>query len=164
MNRAAVITTVVLTGGLLLWYFVIQNPQNFFPNQNPQLPTATPQNKDEIYDIASPKEITVFLNEQSNSNESGTATLTEVDDQTLVTLTLTGALQGVSQPAHIHEGSCPNVGEIIYPLSQIVNGRSETMIEATLEQILNQLPLAINVHRSTSQSNIYVACGNLQTK
>ena len=66
------------------------------------------------------------------------------------------------QPAHIHAGACPKPGAIVYPLNDVVNGFSETMIDVDIQTIRSQFPLAVNVHKSASQSAIYVACGNLQ--
>jgi len=47
------------------------------------------------------------LQPQNNSGESGTATLTKAgDNQTKVVLEVQGAPAGVSQPVHIHKGTC----------------------------------------------------------
>jgi len=107
------------------------------------------------------KEITVVLSEQNGSGESGTATLMEVDGKVKVTFNLTGATEGVTQPAHIHMGSCPDVGAVKYPLTSPVNGVSETMLDLTLDQIKSELPLGINVHKSETEVNAYVSCGDI---
>ena len=107
------------------------------------------------------RSIVVALSAQNDSGMSGTATLTEMDGSTVVKTNLTGAPQGVSQPAHIHIGSCENIGEVAYPLESPVNGVSETTLSASLETILGKLPLALNVHKSAEEVSVYVACGNL---
>lgn len=109
----------------------------------------------------SPKTVSLSLLQLGGSGESGTATLKEVGGKVEVTLELSGAPSGVSQPAHIHKGACPGVGEVLYPLSSPKDGKSETTLNTTLETLMGQLPLAINVHKSTAQSNIYVSCGDL---
>lgn len=111
--------------------------------------------------LSEEKSVTIDLDEQNSSDESGEATLTDVGGQTRVEITLDGASATSSQPAHIHIGSCPNPGAIKYPLVNVVNGRSETMLNISLAALLKQMPLAVNVHKSVAQSNIYVACGNL---
>jgi len=106
--------------------------------------------------------VNVVLSEQNESGELGTATLAEVDGQVVVTLNLTGFEEEVEQPAHIHLGSCPDVGAVSYGLTNVVNGVSETTLNVTLEQLKNEQPLAINVHESADNPQNYVSCGNLE--
>jgi len=104
---------------------------------------------------------TILLSEQNESSESGTAVLTEKDGKVVVTLNMTGAPATVSQPAHIHKGACPDVGAVAYPLTNVVNGVSETTLDVTLQQLASEQPLGINVHKSTPEVKVYVSCGDL---
>lgn len=108
-------------------------------------------------------QMTVTLAEENKSGESGTATLKEENGKVTVTLALTGFVAGVSQPAHIHIGDCPGVGKVVYPLTNVVDGQSTTMVNTTLADLKKQLPLAINVHKSAAQVSVYTACGSLGT-
>lgn len=103
----------------------------------------------------------VNLSEQNDSGEYGTATLREEGGKVKVTLSISGAPQDVTQPAHIHMGSCPEVGAVKYPLTFPINGTSETTLDTTLDQLKSQLPLSINVHKSAEEAKMYVACGDL---
>ena len=105
--------------------------------------------------------IVFALNAQNNSGMSGEATLTAMDGSTLVELELTGAPSGITQPAHIHTGSCANIGGVVYPLTFPVDGASETTLDVSLDALLTQLPLALNVHKSAEEASVYVACGDL---
>lgn len=105
-------------------------------------------------------EIIVNLREQNNSTQSGRAILREENGQVIVVLSMENA-PATEQPAHIHVGSCPEPGAIRYPLSNVVDGRSETTIGTTLEQLKAAGPLAINVHESPETLEVYVACGDL---
>lgn len=107
---------------------------------------------------------TVALAAQNNSKETGTATLREVNGKVVVTLNVTGEPKGAVQPAHIHLGACPNPGAIKYPLTNVVDGKSETALNVTMDKLRGELPLAVNVHKSASQSKVYVSCGNLPTQ
>jgi Cu/Zn superoxide dismutase len=107
------------------------------------------------------KEVTVTLDALNNSGESGTATLTEVDGKTVVTLDLTGAPKGITQPAHIHVGECPGVGAVKYNLTFPKDGKSETTLDVNLETIMSSVPLAINIHKSANDAKTYVACGEI---
>ncbi len=106
-------------------------------------------------------ERTIKLNPQNGSGESGSAVLSEKDGKVTVTLDLTGAPLDVSQPAHIHSGSCPDVGAVAYPLTNVVNGKSVTVLDTTFAKLDAKLPLAINVHKSVAESTNYVSCGDL---
>jgi plastocyanin len=64
-------------------------------------------------------------------------------------------------PAHLHTGACPQSGAIAYALNPVVNGRSETMLEVGIEDILKGMPLSLNMHKSASD-HAPVACGNVE--
>lgn len=107
-------------------------------------------------------QITVNLSAQNGSGQSGTATLVETNGKSVtVTFNLTGAPKDISQPAHIHMGTCAKLGAIKYPLTNVINGKSTTTLDVNFGQLKSDLPLAINVHKSTIQSNVYVSCANL---
>ncbi len=108
-----------------------------------------------------PGAVTVVLDPQNASGESGTATLKEVDGKVAVNLNLTGFVDGVSQPAHIHVGACPGVGAVKYPLSNVTNGQSLSYLDVSMDQLKSELPLAINVHKSAAEAKVYTACGPL---
>lgn len=106
-------------------------------------------------------EIVVALQEQNGSGESGTATITEVEGRVRVVLSLTGAPEGVVQPAHIHVNSCADIGGVQYPLTFPMNGSSETMLEVSMAELRAGLPLSVNVHKSVAEASVFVACGDI---
>ncbi|MCC6630356.1 MAG: hypothetical protein IT340_23485 [Chloroflexi bacterium] len=113
--------------------------------------------------VAAQAPVTITLNPQSNSGITGTAVLTPQGTQTRVLLTIKGGPAGVSHPAHIHTGTCANLNpRPAYPLSNVQNGTSETLVNASLQQIMASQH-AINVHKSPQEASIYVACGDLPT-
>lgn len=105
--------------------------------------------------------MTSDLSELNDSGVSGTVTLTPMENQTKVTINLTGAPEGGVHPAHIHKGTCDNLGAPTYPLNDIRNGTSETTIDATVEAITSEAH-AVNVHKSPEELSSYVACGEIQ--
>lgn len=110
---------------------------------------------------AGPETLVFSLSAQNNSGESGTATIMPISDtQSKVSVTLTGAPAG-EQPAHIHIGACPTPGGVKYPLTNVVNGASETVLDVTVAALKAQAPLALNVHKSTAEVSVFVSCGNL---
>ena len=103
-------------------------------------------------------EVMVELAEQSDSGQSGTASLTPTGDgQTTVALEVSNA-PGDPQPAHIHSGTCEELGEVVYPLENVQDGTSETTVDVSLEE-LQEGEFAINVHESEQNISTYVACG-----
>jgi plastocyanin len=78
-------------------------------------------------------------------------------------------------PAHIHSGTCDNLGDIVAPLSDVTEltagesfgvptavlvKESETAVALPLGDIL-AAPHAINVHESAEAIQNYIACGDI---
>lgn len=105
---------------------------------------------------------TFKLTAQSSSKQDGTATFEEVGSRVKVTLAL-GAATTSAEPAHIHLGSCPSPGEVKYPLTNVVMGKSETTLPAgvTMASLKELGKVSINVHKSATELKTYVSCGNL---
>ncbi|MDO8496139.1 MAG: cupredoxin domain-containing protein [bacterium] len=135
-------------------YVVTKNRAKVMVSPSPT-PTESPSTMKMV------KRVTVKLNAQNSSKQSGEAVLTEIDGKVKVELQLAAGASEVAQPAHIHVGSCPKPGEVKYPLTSVVNGSSETMLDVSLNDLTLGLPLAINVHKSSTEPSVYVACGDL---
>lgn len=122
-------------------------------------------NKIEIKgDVKIDDELVFNFTAQNNSGVSGMATVEDEDGKIKVALKTKSSILDLltpAQPAHIHLGSCANIGGIKYPLNSVVDGKSETMINASLAQLKAELPLAINVHKSAEEVNVYIACTDL---
>lgn len=151
-----VLGVVVISGGYLLW----RANTEVAPGGGP-LSTST------IFgtstDGESRRTVTVRLDPQNDSDESGLATLVDMgNSKTKVTLEMENAPSGVKQPAHIHAGTCRNIGEIVHSLFPLENGSSETTIDASLDAILEGLPMAINVHKSADEQTVYYSCGDIK--
>ena len=77
-------------------------------------------------------------------------------------------------PAHIHAGSCAELGDVVVPLTDIAAREGEqrgsgsghpvkgshTQVEMTLDEILDG-EHAINVHLSADEIGTYIACGDI---
>jgi hypothetical protein len=96
-----------------------------------------------------------------DATQPGTVTLTPAGNQTRVTIAVTAA--GPSQPAHIHAGGCPAVGAVVFPLTNVANGASETTVNATLDTI-QATQHSINIHRSPTEAGVYTACVNIPVR
>jgi LPXTG-motif cell wall-anchored protein len=107
--------------------------------------------------------ITIPLAQQGGSGVAGTATLTDLgggQTQVIVRVSV-GSGGSANMPAHLHDGTCANLNPAPkYPLNNVANGTSTSVVSATLPQILGS-PMALNVHKSPTEVSVYVACGNV---
>jgi len=105
--------------------------------------------------------ITVKLEAQNNSGQTGTATLMPEGDKTKVVILLSNAPSGIAQPAHIHLGQCDNLDKAPkWKLESVKDGSSTTVVPASLDTILKD-KVAINIHKSAAEAQVYVSCGNI---
>jgi hypothetical protein len=105
--------------------------------------------------------ITVQLEAQNKSGQTGTATLTPQGDKTKVVILLSNTPAGVAQPAHIHLGRCDKLDAAPkWKLEPVKDGQSTTVVPVSLDTILND-KTAINIHKSAQEIQVYVSCGNI---
>lgn len=105
---------------------------------------------------------TIVLEQTGVSGQSGTAVFQGDGDNTKVTVSMIGKAFTSPQPSHIHVGKCPNPGVVKYPLNNVVNGKAETVLSVSIEDLFADLPLAVNVHESAEKASVYTACGDLK--
>jgi len=113
----------------------------------------------------SAREVVLNMMEQNESGQSGTVTFMEMEEGTAVVIELDNSPADVEQPAHFHAGSCADLDpEPLAPLQDVVNGVSENLIGATIDEVFEisaQAGLAINVHKSYDEVEVYVSCGDI---
>ena len=107
------------------------------------------------------KDIVVSMGTLNNSGQAGKATFSDMDGKTKVVVEISGSIAGVPQPSHIHMGTSLMPGSIVYPLSAVVNGKAETILDVSLEMLGTKLPLAIMVHKSKDEAKIFVSGGDI---
>lgn len=111
--------------------------------------------------VAATSTLTVNLSAQNASGENGTATLTQMGADVKVVIAIKGGPATTPQPAHIHDGTCANLKGVVYPLTNVVGGKSTTTVKGvTIDKLLGGT-YAINVHESASNLGKYVSCGNI---
>jgi hypothetical protein len=95
------------------------------------------------------------------SNEYGTVALKPLGEQTAVEVHVVNVPPGVVQTVHIHHGTCAKVDRrIVYPLSPLVDGASDSIVDAPLATIL-ATPSVVHVHSSYKNEHRSLACANL---
>ena len=104
--------------------------------------------------------ITIALDGQNDSGQSGWATLTARGSMTEVVLNITpGDLQ--TELVHIHEGPCNDLGGVVHGLSSFVDGSggSSKLVDASLAS-LRSGDFAINSHEAGNPGT-YTTCGDI---
>lgn len=106
-------------------------------------------------------DVIVPIDELNGSGVSGDASLTDNGDgTTTVDIMVDGATGG--HPAHIHSGTCAELGDVVYPLTDVnASGESVTVVDVPLADLLSGGPYAINIHLSADDIETYVACGDI---
>jgi hypothetical protein len=80
-----------------------------------------------------------------------------------------------SHPAHIHSGTCEQLGDVVFPLADVAHPTGEEMgpasghpvkvsegnrVDVPLQEIIDG-GHAINVHLSAEEIGTYIACGDI---
>ena len=100
----------------------------------------------------------------NGSGEFGTVALKPLGQQTAVEVHVVNVPAGEVQPTHIHYGTCAAVQPpIIYSVSPIVDGTSESIIDVPLAKLL-ATPSVVHVHTSYKTEHSSVACADLSAK
>lgn len=114
--------------------------------------------------LAADTKMTYQLQAQNGSGETGTIVLVPTADGkgTVVTVTTKGG-GADPQPIHVHKGPCAKLEpKPTYPLKAVIGGMSETTLAEVPIATLTDGDWAINVHKSTSEVGVYVACADLK--
>lgn len=150
MRKIAIIIFVILGIGFLASY---QKKSNYKEGLN--IPTKAREA------LKKPTSFSIVLNEQGGSGQSGLATFEVKNDVIAVRIRLVGFVPDVTQPAHIHKGTCEEVGEDIFYITPVVNGQTDTNIISDWDELAASFPLVLNVHKSEAEKDIYTSCGQV---
>jgi LPXTG-motif cell wall-anchored protein len=95
-----------------------------------------------------------------DATQAGYVEFMAMGNQTKVNIVAQSGGAGVQQPAHIHVGTCPGVGAVAFPLSNVVDGLSETTVNASWATI-QATQHSVNTHKSAAEVAVYTACVNI---
>jgi len=122
---------------------------------------ATPNAMHDMHNAMSKTNLNINMAPLNGSKQNGTANVKDVKGGIEVTVSVFNEPKGASQPAHIHQGRCPNVTPAPWkPLKNVVNGKSVTMVKGVTVAELKAGKYAINVHDEHNLKR-YVSCGDL---
>jgi hypothetical protein len=110
-------------------------------------------------DVAGQSPLTLDLAAQNDSGQSGTARLTADGQSTRVVVELANP-PDVAQPSHIHMGTCHEIGDVVAPLENVVDGRAESVVDMSLAE-LRRGGLIVHAHKSEPEYDVSVACAEI---
>jgi hypothetical protein len=110
-------------------------------------------------DVAGASPLTLDLAAQSGSGQSGTAQLSTDGEKTRIIVELANP-PDVPQPSHVHRGTCDEIGDVIAPLENVVDGRAESGIDMSLQE-LRRGGLIVHAHKSEAEYETSVACAEI---
>jgi len=169
----ALILSIIVVGGLITFVATRNKPMpkeevtESFPGgdgaqQSSSTTPATPKGEViKLLEQALNGSVVVKLSDQNGSRQSGEAVLTETNGKTKVVVTLSGKASDVPMPSHIHSGTCEKPGDIIYQLSSVEKGAAQTTLSVPLSEVLKNLPIYVNVHKSATELQTSVSCGSI---
>jgi len=111
---------------------------------------------------------TVTLKAVAGSGEYGTATFTDVgDNETRVTIRLTGGAKETVQPASIVSGDCAtSAGGVKWTLPNIIDGAASTTLGAKFDELFTagSINYSLRVKKDAVQTTgeTYAACGDMK--
>lgn len=105
--------------------------------------------------------VSLQLREQGGSGQSGTATLSSQGSKTIVAIELATPAPR-PQPSHIRRGTCKEPSlEPAFGLSNVEHRKSETTIDASLEELSSEGNYHVDVSKSVAEIESVVACGEI---
>src|SRR5687767_11893635 len=108
--------------------------------------------------------LTLDLQEQNDSGITGTVAFSPTSEGRIEVEIEVDGSDGGPHPAHIHPGSCADLDPTPkWPLRDVVDGKSKTTIDADLRE-LTAGEHAVNVHDSTENLDLYVACADVRNQ
>lgn len=110
-------------------------------------------------DVSGARALTLDLAAQNGSAQSGTARLTADGEKTRVVVELANP-PAVAQPSHVHEGTCEEIGDVVAPLENVINGRAVSVVGMSLAE-LQRGGLIVHAHKSETEYDISVACAEI---
>ena len=134
----------------------------FGKGANPPSPQKSPQPKNLTQNTETAKEFAIYLKPMNNSKQTGSASLIEKNGKITIGISTTGEPKNVVQYASIHVDTCEILGNIKFPLTNIINGSSQTTLETTIINLQNLGPLALNINRTQGNDKDSVSCANLE--
>ena len=123
---------------------------------------ATSNSKLNAQNMKSKTALNINMGALNKSNQDGTASVKDVEGGVRVEIAIKNEPSGASEPAHIHKGTCAKIDPAPWkPLTNVVNGKSDTTVQGITVADLKKSHYAINVHKSASDIKTYVSCGDL---
>jgi hypothetical protein len=108
-------------------------------------------------DVGPSAPVVTQLEAKDNSGITGEVTATHTANDVTVQISLSGATEGATYPAHIHTGTCASGGPVAVELTTVSAGQSTTTVENS--KLPADQSAFVQVHNANGNP---VACSDLQ--
>lgn len=102
----------------------------------------------------------IWLEAPTGVYQTGWATLSEVDGSLKVDVSVTPS-EAVAQPAHIHLGTCDQLGVVVHSLENVIGGHSVTDFPGISIEDVATGAFSVNLHLSFADFATFTACGEI---
>lgn len=133
----------------------------YFGTKKLEINSSLKNNPKESLEVEKLKEVNVALSEENASGETGKVNIKDIDGKVRLSLEMRGYPEDTLQLARIISGKCSSPSQIKYELVTINNGRSETTLDVSWEELKSELPLSIVVYKAPTEMGSTSSCGNL---
>lgn len=101
------------------------------------------------------------LREFNDSGVSGTATLYDAGDRTIVEIDAENT--GENHPSHIHAGRCDDLTpEVAYPLQNVrADGKATSVVDVSLSELLAS-EFSVDMHLAPTELGTLIACAEIE--
>jgi hypothetical protein len=148
MNKASIIVIVLIIAAGAAFTILRDKPAE---------PGGT-----QTHDTAAMDPIIVPLATFGYSGQAGRAYFSDEAGKTKISIDFSPWTGGVAQPASIRAGTCAAMGAVRYPLNNVVDGKSETIITPAMHFIHGLGDSIVVVGKSATEPEVIASCGNLK--
>ena len=127
------------------------------PTETPAAPEPT---RERPQSTLSDTEAWIWLEAPTVTYQSGPARIWEGNGSLFVDVNVAPP-EAVAQPAHIHTGTCSNLGGVEHRLENIIDGHSLTELPGVTLDDVTTGDLSINLHLSFADFSTFTACGEI---
>ncbi len=129
---------LVLASGV----FVYLKPQ-LFSGKSSVTPTPAPVSSD-----SEVRNLDLQLSGKDDAKLSGKVSLNNVDGKAKVVIELTNAAKDSKQSAALYQGTCDTYTDLVFELQPLSDGKSETLLTVSTQNVLDRSPLVVVVTKS----------------
>lgn len=141
------LSIILLIIFVVVAYFLLSNKSTFYSKNETTLVNDDVKNSSQFVGSFS-----VVLKSGDNPSEYGIAVFGKSENKTKVSIKMINFSNGIPQNASIYKGTCDNLEETKHGLANVANGSSESTLDITVDELINEFPLALVIGNAVTLS------------